>query len=666
MSTFTPEVWDDTLLKQSCRLSNSSRGSRRPSTNASSSTAPASTSLSLQHQQAQPNSSHAPSNPVSLDRTSARNSSASRPSSPGPERRQSSSSARKQKQQQQHSANGVIAYSMSTMFSDPTSIDEMDLDEEQIQALLNKQTLRWTIFHIPPEDDVVKPQQPVGPLKVHTGRFFAQDSDESDSDAGDHVVPNDHDHAKDEVPRRPSSSKRQSPLVPSLSRKREENVSPDSTGQPSSNAIAEEGTTKEVKRVGSSHSLFRDFFVRHKEAKGDLGGSNSSPNVMINQPENKAGTTGIFNGLSLKSNAKSRDASLERNPPSSSTSPTSVTFATSGSGSPLGTSSNGVPMERKLSSKGSLQDEYGEKRQALGRGANAVVKLCCPANGQPGERYAIKEFRKRRRDESPKEYLKKVVSEFCISTTLKHENVIKTVDLIQDESKNWCEVMEYMEGGDLYARIHAGLLTDHAEINCYFKQIVNGVRYLHEEMGVAHRDLKPENLLLDKEKKARKMKGVCGSSPYIAPEEFGDGPDSETIEYEPEPVDVWAIGIILYVMYYNAIPWKMAVRSDGRYKYYLEHKNSSFWPIDRLSPGPRRLLYRMLDPNPETRIKISEMVEDDWFRSIEHCTHAAGAPQVRHKHGPTSASTNSNNMSINHHNAVASSAMNGNNGVLGH
>lgn len=116
-------------------------------------------------------------------------------------------------------------------------------------------------------------------------------------------------------------------------------------------------------------------------------------------------------------------------------------------------------------------------------------------------------------------------------------NVVETVDLVQDEQQHWCEVMEYCPGGDLYAVIKKGDLGT-AEINSYFKQILAGVAYLHS-MGVAHRDIKPENLLLDAkghvkitdfgvsdvfrmcwEKTTHLSKGLCGSEPYIAPEQF--------------------------------------------------------------------------------------------------------------------------------------------------
>lgn len=55
--------------------------------------------------------------------------------------------------------------------------------------------------------------------------------------------------------------------------------------------------------------------------------------------------------------------------------------------------------------------------------------------------YAVKEFRKRHKNESEKEYVKRLTSEFCISSSLHHVNIVETVDLVLDEKKQWCEVM---------------------------------------------------------------------------------------------------------------------------------------------------------------------------------------------------------------------------------
>jgi protein-serine/threonine kinase len=59
-----------------------------------------------------------------------------------------------------------------------------------------------------------------------------------------------------------------------------------------------------------------------------------------------------------------------------------------------------------------------------------------------------------------------------------------------EKKRQWCVVMEYCAGGDLFCRINGGSLTSQAEYDCYFVQLVHGVQYLHS-MGVAHRDLKP-------------------------------------------------------------------------------------------------------------------------------------------------------------------------------
>lgn len=186
----------------------------------------------------------------------------------------------------------------------------------------------------------------------------------------------------------------------------------------------------------------------------------------------------------------------------------------------------------------SLAQKYGIcEKVAIGKGATAVVRLAHKWDRSTEKLYAVKEFRKRRKNESEKEYVKKLTSEFCISSTLHHINVVETVDLVQNEEKHWCEVMEYCPGGDLYSAIKKGTMTTE-DINIYFKQIVTGVAYLHS-MGVAHRDIKPENLLLDNlghvkitdfgvsdvfrmcwEKQTHMSKGLCGSEPYIAPEQF--------------------------------------------------------------------------------------------------------------------------------------------------
>jgi protein-serine/threonine kinase len=161
----------------------------------------------------------------------------------------------------------------------------------------------------------------------------------------------------------------------------------------------------------------------------------------------------------------------------------------------------------------SLLKKYGVcEKMAIGKGATSVVRLVHKWDRSEEKIYAVKvcffscfflsishpvpqEFRKRRKNETEKEYVKKLTAEFCISSTLHHINIVETVDLVQDENQHWCEVMEFCPGGDLYAAIKKGRMSP-SEVECCFKQMLTGVTYLHSQ-GVAHRDIKPENLFFD-------------------------------------------------------------------------------------------------------------------------------------------------------------------------
>jgi len=94
-------------------------------------------------------------------------------------------------------------------------------------------------------------------------------------------------------------------------------------------------------------------------------------------------------------------------------------------------------------------------------------------------------------------------------------NIVETVDLVQDESQRWCEVMEFCPGGDLYAAIKRGRMSP-SEVECCFKQILTGVTYLHSQ-GVAHRDIKPENLFFDLKGHLKVTHLVCSSAAFVNP-----------------------------------------------------------------------------------------------------------------------------------------------------
>lgn len=301
-----------------------------------------------------------------------------------------------------------------------------------------------------------------------------------------------------------------------------------------------------------------------------------------------------------------------------------------------------------------LVQKYGKCQEIVGRGAFGIVRISHktdPNDSKNEQLYAVKEFR-RRPQESARKYQKRLTSEFCISSSLRHPNVIHTLDLLQDAKGDYCEVMEFCAGGDLYSLVLAAGKLEVVEADCYFKQLMCGVEYLHE-MGVAHRDLKPENLLLTThgslkitdfgngecfrmawETEAHMTAGLCGSAPYIAPEEYTEK------EFDPRAVDVWATGVIYMAMRTGRHLWRVAKKDEDEfYERYLEGRRDEdgYQPIETLhrvrdlslwfswlsltdyKARCRNVIYSILDPNPTRRITASQVLKSEWGREIKVC-----------------------------------------------
>lgn len=126
---------------------------------------------------------------------------------------------------------------------------------------------------------------------------------------------------------------------------------------------------------------------------------------------------------------------------------------------------------RRLSHYGQIQ------RGQIGTGASANVLLTHQIL-EDGKRqvYAVKAFRKKKMHESEAAFMKKLISEFCISSALDHPNIVKTVDLVLDKKRRYCTVMEYVsmcndrikEFYTMYPSIPYESLTLTPKLNMYF------------------------------------------------------------------------------------------------------------------------------------------------------------------------------------------------------
>ncbi|KAJ2707755.1 hypothetical protein FB645_000528 [Coemansia sp. IMI 203386] len=295
----------------------------------------------------------------------------------------------------------------------------------------------------------------------------------------------------------------------------------------------------------------------------------------------------------------------------------------------------------------SFEQKYGTcSRECIGRGATAVVRVAYKQHRDGPQMYAIKRFRKQRAQETERDYIKKLTSEYCISSSIHHKNVVSTLDLIQDSGKNWCQVMEFCPGGDLYTVIRDGNMCL-AEDECCFKQMCEGIAHLHS-MGVCHRDIKAENMLLDArntikitdfgvadvfrvawEQRIHKSRGLCGSEPYIAPEMFSGK------SYDGRKVDVWSAAIVYYTMVYNGIPWRIAKDEDTNYARFIDamRNGRDYEGFRRFDPKTRRLIQRMLNPDPQLRPTMDEVLQSDVMQRIVVCDDqgtVSGGGQHRH------------------------------------
>ncbi|XP_042564218.1 calcium/calmodulin-dependent protein kinase type II subunit beta isoform X19 [Clupea harengus] len=260
-------------------------------------------------------------------------------------------------------------------------------------------------------------------------------------------------------------------------------------------------------------------------------------------------------------------------------------------------------------------DEY-QLYEELGKGAFSVVRRCVKlCTGQEHAAKIINTKKLNARDHQ------KLDREARICRLLKHSNIVRLHDSISEEGFHYL-LFDLVTGGELFEDIVAREYYSEADASHCIQQIVEAVLHCHQ-MGVVHRDLKPENLLLASKCKNAAVKladfglaievqgdqqawfGFAGTPGYLSPEVLRK-------EAYGKPVDIWACGVILYILLVGYPPFW----DEDQHKLYQQIKAGAYdfpspeW--DTVTPEAKNLINQMLTINPAKRITSQEALKHPW------------------------------------------------------
>ncbi|XP_055801106.1 CBL-interacting serine/threonine-protein kinase 24 [Solanum dulcamara] len=253
-----------------------------------------------------------------------------------------------------------------------------------------------------------------------------------------------------------------------------------------------------------------------------------------------------------------------------------------------------------------------EVGRTIGEGTFAKVKFA--RNTENGENVAIKVLAKS--TILKHRMVEQIKREISIMKIVRHPCIVRLHEVLASQTKIYI-IQEFVTGGELFDKIvHLGRLSED-EARRYFQQLIDAIAHCHSK-GIYHRDLKPENLLLDIQGNlkvsdfglsALPQQGVellyttCGTPNYVAPEVLSNR------GYDGAAADVWSCGIILYVLMAGYLPFDETDLPTLYTKIKAAEFSCPFW----FSPRATSLIRKIIDPNPQTRIKIEGIKRDPWF-----------------------------------------------------
>ncbi|KAM4526470.1 calcium/calmodulin-dependent protein kinase type II subunit gamma isoform 2-T2 [Fundulus diaphanus] len=266
-------------------------------------------------------------------------------------------------------------------------------------------------------------------------------------------------------------------------------------------------------------------------------------------------------------------------------------------------------------------DEY-QLYEELGKGAFSVVRRCVKKSS--GQEYAAKIINTKKlsaRGTVSQDH-QKLEREARICRLLKHPNIVRLHDSISEEGFHYL-VFDLVTGGELFEDIVAREYYSESDASHCISQILESVNHIHQH-DIVHRDLKPENLLLASKMKGAAVKladfglaievqgdqqawfGFAGTPGYLSPEVLRKDPYGK-------PVDIWACGVILYILLVGYPPFW----DEDQHKLYQQIKAGAYdfpspeW--DTVTPEAKNLINQMLTINPAKRITAEQALKHPWI-----------------------------------------------------
>ncbi|XP_041424789.1 calcium/calmodulin-dependent protein kinase type II subunit gamma isoform X4 [Xenopus laevis] len=260
-------------------------------------------------------------------------------------------------------------------------------------------------------------------------------------------------------------------------------------------------------------------------------------------------------------------------------------------------------------------DEY-QLYEELGKGAFSVVRRCVKKSSN--QEYAAKIINTKKLSARDHQKLER---EARICRLLKHPNIVRLHESISEEGFHYL-VFDLVTGGELFEDIVAREYYSEADASHCIHQILESVNHIHQH-DIVHRDLKPENLLLASKCKGAAVKladfglaievqgdqqawfGFAGTPGYLSPEVLRKDPYGK-------PVDIWACGVILYILLVGYPPFW----DEDQHKLYQQIKAGAYdfpspeW--DTVTPEAKNLINQMLTINPAKRITADQALKHPW------------------------------------------------------